>query len=296
MPTPWETRSSGEDSALLALRGAVLALVVLEDIDLEPRHDGVGLPGGGYLTWEDVEHALGSWVQEPDHAITRRRLRAAVEVATMVHIEGPGALLSRTHAHGEPVDGSAMHPGLGWVRSVVPGGVLHLGLGISDLPGVPGPTPLPTLPSVSTALGSRAIVHFAQSREDLERLGGLLVARLSRDAAEGRPQVLRPVGPADVVTLLASRRVREHLASGDGTGMRALAVPVRDRGWFDLARIDPAYVTAAWGASEARERAFGRSLLVTADEVGSPALRGDVLAGVLADPAADPLWREVRWR
>ena len=290
------SRTSPEGRSVLGRRQAVLALTVLQDVDLLPGDDGVGLPGGGRLTWADVEAALGPWAQRPGHPATGRRLRAAVEVVQLLHSNGVDGLLDRLHAHGEPVEGSAGHPGLGWVRNVVPGAALHLGLGLSDLPGVPGPTSLPPLPTVSHALGTRAFVAFEEARTDLERLGGLLVARLARDTAEGRPAVLRPVGTADVVTLLASRRVRRFLAQGDGTGMRAAAVPVRDRGWFDLARIDPAYVTAAWSASDARERAFPRPLLVTVDEVCSPTPDGDVLSGVLADPAAEPTWRDVRWR
>ena len=75
-----------------------------------------------------------------------------------------------------------------------------------------------------------------------------------------------------------------------------MAVPVRDRGWFDLARIDPAYVRAAWSASEPLDRAFDTPLLVTADAVDAPSVSGDVLAGVLADPAGRSLDRHLRRR
>jgi hypothetical protein len=279
-----------------ALRRAVLALAVMEDVDLEPRDDGVALSSGGHLTWDDVAAAVGGWVALPDHEVTRRRLRLAAEVVGVVAAGGPDALLATVHAHGEPVEDAVMSAGPGWAREHVPGGVLTLGFGVSDLPGVAGPHPLPDLPSLAPLLRPRLAARWRTARADLERLGALVADRLRRDDTEGRPLVLRPTGSADVVTLLGSRGLRAHLAADDGTGMRAVAVPVRDRGWFDLARIDPAYVGAAWSASEQLERAFDRPLLVTLDEVASPVPSGDVLAGVLADPAGLALDRAVRWR
>ncbi|MFP5347523.1 MAG: hypothetical protein ACLGIA_10900, partial [Actinomycetes bacterium] len=67
--------------------------------------------------------------------------------------------------------------------------------------------------------------------------------------------------------------LRGYLAAQDGSGMRALAVPMRSRGWFDLARIDPVFVGAAWTATEEPQRAFPGPLLVTADEVTAPPRR-----------------------
>ena len=277
------------------LRQVVLALAVVDDVDLTPGDDGVDLTAGGRLTWADVAAAVGSWAALPDHPVTRRRLRLAAEVVGVLTVDGADALLAACHAHGEPVDTAAMGYGPGWVREHV-GDALVLGLGVSDLAGVQGPHPLPPLPSLSPAVQARLDVRWVEVRADLERLGGLVSARLDRDAREGRPLVLRPTGTADVVTLLGSRRLRTALASGDGTGMRAVAVPVRDRGWFDLARIDPAFVSAAWTATEPVDRAFDRPLLVTADAVTRPVASGDVLAGVLADPAGRSLDRDLRRR
>ena len=277
------------------LRQAVLALAVLDDVDLTPRDDGVDLAAGGRLTWDDVEAAVGSWAALPDHPVTRRRLRLAGEVVGVLAVGGADALLAACHAHGEPADTAAMGCGPRWVRERV-GDALVLGLGVSNLAGIPGPHPLPPLPSLEATVGARLDVRWTEVRADLERLGGLVAARLDRDAREGRPLVLRPTGPADVVTLLGSRRLRTALASGDGTGMRAVAVPVRDRGWFDLARIDPSYVGAAWTATDPLDRAFDRPLLVTADAVSKPVVSGDVLAGVLADPAGRSLERHLRRR
>ena len=44
------------------------------------------------------------------------------------------------------------------------------------------------------------------------------------------------------------------------------------------------------------DRAFDAPLLVTADAVGVPLASGDVLAGVLADPAGRSLDRHLRRR
>ena len=80
--------------------------------------------------------------------------------------------------------------------------------------------------------------------------------------------------------------LRTYLAQTDGTGMRAVAVPMRNRGWFDLARIDPAFVSAAAGATDDVDRGFWRPLLVTRDAVNLVAPGGDVRTIVLRDPAA----------
>jgi hypothetical protein len=107
--------------------------------------------------------------------------------------------------------------------------------------------------------------------------------RLDREARG----VLRPMGGCDVLTLLSGRWLRAHLATTDGTGMRAVAAPMRSRGWFDLARIDPAFVGAAAAATEPELRGAVRPLLVTADEVGLAA--GAVSAEQLArDALTDP--------
>ena len=113
-------------------------------------------------------------------------------------------------------------------------------------------------------------------------MGELTVARLRRDGVG----VITPMGGCDVVTLMGARSLRAYLALSDGTGMRAVAVPMRTRGWFDLARIDPAFVVAAAAATDEVDRGFWRPLLVTCDEVGLAAPGGDLTTIVLRDPAA----------
>lgn len=88
--------------------------------------------------------------------------------------------------------------------------------------------------------------------------------------------MLRPVAGSDVLTLLAGSGLRRALAAGDGSGMRAVAVPARAQGWYDLTRVDPAYVALAWQLTDEVDRGVRVPLLVTADEVVSASIRGDL--------------------
>jgi hypothetical protein len=70
---------------------------------------------------------------------------------------------------------------------------------------------------------------------------------------------------------------------------------MRSRGWFDLARIDPAFVGAAWSATIEPERGLPVPLLVTADEVGAAPVGGDVREA-LSDPVREETWKhDVRY-
>jgi len=121
---------------------------------------------------------------------------------------------------------------------------------------------------------------WLQAREHARRMGTLAAARVAGSA----PGTMRPVGGCDVLTLLATRTLRTALAASDGCGMRAVAVPVRQRGWYDLRRVDPAYVGAVWTATEEVARGVARPLLVTRDEVTLPREGGDPLAHSLDRP------------
>ena len=80
--------------------------------------------------------------------------------------------------------------------------------------------------------------------------------------------------------------MRTTLAA-DGSGMRAVAVPSRSRGWYDLRRVDTAYVAAVWTATEEVCRGVPRPLLVTRDEVSLPRTGGDPV-GQSLDRTPDP--------
>jgi hypothetical protein len=118
----------------------------------------------------------------------------------------------------------------------------------------------------------------------LEELGALAVARhrrLPRDP-------LRPIAEADVVTLLGSTALRAELAREAGTGLAALVVPMRNRGWVSSAVIDPAFGPTAAAATSDEARGFARPLLVTAEEVVQVPEGGHPLRYLGAQAAGTP--------
>jgi hypothetical protein len=162
--------------------------------------------------------------------------------------------------------GHALHPGPEWVLGRLRGGALDLGVGLMGLAEhADDVQPLP--PSAACRLGLEPHEWWADLTDHVGRMGALTATRIARD---GRP-LLRPVGGCDALTLLASAPLREQLATGDGTGLRAVAVPTRRRGWFDLAQIDPAYTAAAWSITDEPERGLAAPVLVTRHEVVLPA-------------------------
>lgn len=282
----------------MPLRQAVLAVSVLDDVDLEPRSDGVVLPGARpvLVTWATLALALGE--AEPASAGGHRRLSTVLRLHGVLARLGDDALPALEEAARALAlpSGHVDHPGDGWVLDSVLGGALELGPAVVGLLGEPEEI-VPLYPCVAAAAGADPRAWWSRLRGHAEAMGALAAQRLARDAGAGRQSVLRPVGGCEVPTLLASRALRGYLAA-DGSGMRAVAVPMRSRGWYDLARVDPAFVGAAWSATAEPERAFSRPLLVTADEVSLAVPGGDPVAEALADPAAPTplLLRDVRYR
>ncbi|MGE5763139.1 MAG: hypothetical protein ACM3ZF_04415 [Mycobacterium leprae] len=68
---------------------------------------------------------------------------------------------------------------------------------------------------------------------------------------------------------------------------------MRDRGWLDLRRVDPAFALAAAAATPVDRRGFTRPLLLTADEVAMARAGGHTAADALRGPAPGD---EERWR
>jgi hypothetical protein len=275
----------GADPARLK-RGA-LAASVLDDIPLEPRDDGVALG----LSWDD----RSSWVPvswhelaeaahgvDPESGAGRLRLRDWMRARPLL------TALTSDDRRLVPLALTAHHPvrpGGGWALEQVRGGVLVLGPALRVFVG-DDEVVIPLSTSVLSAAGLDATTWWPTSRAYLDAMASLAVARLVRDGKG----VLSPVGGCDVLTLLGSATLRRHLATSDGTGMRAVAVPMRRRGWFDLARIDPPFVLAAAHATSAEERGLDRPLLVTEDEVVLGGGVIDVAAmarRALAEPAVD---------
>ena len=256
----------------VALRRCVLAVSVLADVDVVPSDLGVILPGPPAVTvgWDEVAAAAGPAGAGPDvTAVARRRVEELLRLHAFVAELGDaaaGRLRSAARVVALP-PGHADHLGRGWVRERLLGGALELGIGVHGLTGDPGGdggrvTPLHA--GVALAAGVAEARWWPHLRRHVDRMGALAAARLGRDGLEG---VIRPVGGCDVLALLASPALRRHLAAGDGSGMRAVAVPMRRRGWYDLSRVDPAFVGAAWSATDELDRGAPRPLLVTADEV-----------------------------
>jgi hypothetical protein len=255
---------------------------VLDDVDVEPRDDGVVLPGppAVLVPWPELAAAAGTW--EPASPVGRTRIGQLLRLRRRVADLGAGAgdvLRAAALPMALPA-AHALHLGNGWVRARVPGGVLDLGVavagGVLDLD---EPVPLP--PAVARAAGADAGAWWPELVTRVEGMGALAAARLVRDAGprarSDRDGVLRPVGGCDVLTLLASPQLRAALAAHDGSGLRAVAVPLRSRGWSDVARIDPAYVAAVYELTGELERGVDRALIVTRDEVCLPVRGGDVV-------------------
>ncbi|PPK95912.1 hypothetical protein CLV92_1056 [Kineococcus xinjiangensis] len=268
--------TSPEPATLRAtLRRAVLAVVVVDDLDLLPGDDGVQVPVAGgdpLVPWTEVAAAAGApagpasaRLRVRDWVLAHRTLQEEVAAGT-----DPWALLLPLAL---PVT-SAAHLGPAWASRPVLGGAMDLGLGVRlpfPPPGAQRVVPLPRPVAARVGLGPDADGgQPSGALSYLERMGEYAAQRLRRDKGVRGGGVLRPVGGCDVPTLLAAESLRSFVVGDDECGMRAVAVPRRERGWFDLARVDPAFVGAAWSATEVEDRAFPRAVLVTRHEVAMP--------------------------
>ncbi len=270
---------------VVALRRAVLVASLLDDVPVVAADSGVVLTVGGdgsvTVPWLRLVRALAGAPAESAAGRLRLRdwLQACAEVARLLHDadddadDDAAALRAQVVPLALPA-GHVLHPGSAWVRERVLGGVLDLGLGLR-LPGPVGAAApgrvLALAPGVLGCAGVATASWWPPLVARLDELGALAVARLKRDGTT----VVTPTGGCDALTLLASPTLRRHLAGGDGVGLRSVGAPMRTRAWFDLARIDPAFVVAAAAATDAEHRGVDRPLLVTADEVAFVRPRGD---------------------
>jgi hypothetical protein len=268
MPTVDEQAGRPPVRELLPLRQCVLAVSVLSDLDVMPNDDGVLLPGphGVVVHWPAIRAAVADY--PPHGVIARRRVETLLRLhrlAIDLGREAPQCFHSASRVLALP-RGHSEHPGTGWVQETVRGEALDLGVGVHGLIGEPEravPVPL----SVLQAIGVAPSDWWPRLREHVERMGTLSAARLTRDGVSG---LIRPVGGCDVLALLSSRTLRRHLADGDGSGLRALAVPTRQRGWYDMTAIDPAFIRAAWSLTDDPDRGLPVPLLITVDDVTIP--------------------------
>jgi hypothetical protein len=281
-----------------ALRRAVLAVTLLDQgdlADLEVVDGGVRRTGqhpSPVIAWDELLLAGGDPHDETGEAVRRRRIARWLRIRLLLHdlVDGPHvpdraaaavAVISRVRPRALPRD-HVLHPGPGWTRHTILGGALDLGLalrGIDD-DGRGDPEAVGLLPAgMLEAAGLDARAGGERADRYLQDMAELGAQRFSLDASS----VMRPLGDADVVTLLASRTYR--LALLDGQGMRSAAVPVRTRGWLDLGRLDPAFAVSAAQLTDPDERGFSRPVLVTRDEVAVVREGGSPIAQSLADPA-----------
>lgn len=237
------------------LRRCALGVAVLHGVDLEPAAAGLRLTGaaGLLIGWPEVVAALGE--AAPQGRDARHRLAAHLRARLALAAGRP------VRPYAVPVD-SATHPGPGWTRFRVLGGALEVGLGVAGLDPSRPECLAPLPPAAAAGAGLDAAAAWVPARRYLAEMGALAVARLGRDP----DAPLRPMGDCDVLTLLAEPRLRATLAAGAG-GLRTAAVPMRERGWLDLRRIDPTFAAAAAAATEPERRGFSRPVLLTADEV-----------------------------
>ena len=281
-----------------ALRRCVLAVSVLADIDIEPTDNGVVLPGPPRVrvSWRDVAEVVAR--HAPDSPVARRRVEELLRLRlVLTGREGSRhpTLRDRARLVALPPD-HAHHPGPGWVREHLLGGALELGVGLLGLVGDPDSV-LPLPPVVAAAAKLDVQRWWPGIRVHADRMGRLAAARLRRldereqerdrdpdeagRASDGdNGHVIRPVGGCDVLALLSSPTLRRQLIGMDPARMCALAVPMRRRGWFDTAQIDPAFVLGAWAATDDFDRGLPRPVLVTLDEVSLVATGGGRAPGI----------------
>jgi hypothetical protein len=277
--------SSQELSRQVALRRCVLAVSVIDGVDVYPGDHYVRFECGPvlHLEWSEIDQVVAG--VDADSSEARRRLAAWLRLrGALATIDQPAL---RLRAIGLP-RGHVLHPGPSWVRHAVHGGALDVGIGMLGLGDDPDEVVV-VPPALLTAAGMDILASWPDLARSLEQTGRLAAARLTHDPSAP----LRPFGDFDVVTLLASTAFRAELCSADPIGWRSAAVPMRQRGWLDLGRIDPAFAAAAALATEPHERGFDRALLVTTEEVVLARTGGQAAAHALQDPPAtlDPWQR-----
>jgi hypothetical protein len=264
-----------------AMRRCALAVAVLHDIDVVPAIDGIVLPGrpAVAVSWQECRRALGG--TDPESQDGRHRLARWLMLRRSLADRPLEDLAERARPYGATVE-SPLHPGLDWVRRRVLGDSLDIGLGFVGLDASDPDRVLPVPQALLEKTGVNGDDWWLNAVVYLERMGRVAAERLAR-----KPDApLRPMGDCDVVTLLASLTFRAAIVAGEADGMRAVAVPMRNRGWLELSRVDPAFSAAAAQLTSPEERGFTRPLLVTRDEVQIAPEGGDVTGAVLHDGLA----------
>jgi hypothetical protein len=263
---------------LSALRRCALAVSVLYDLDLVPHSEGVLLPQAGLVSWTAIARAVSSVDVNSERA--RERLGEWIWAREQVAGTPVSLLEDSARVVGMPVDAD-LHPGADWVREHVPGGALDLGLGLLGLDHESPETVVPVAESVFCDAGLYPDGWWPAAREQLDQMADLAAQRRQRDDAAA----LRPMGDADVVTLLGARALRAQLAAEQPDGLATAVVPLRNRGWAPATRVDPAFGPAVASIADEVDRGFSRPLLVTAEELVLVRDHGTAVQQVLRDTA-----------
>jgi hypothetical protein len=285
MPTPvgGPGFESLEDST--ALRRCVLAVSVLHEVDILPTDDGIVLVGVPDIPVSFGQIAAAVGAVDPASPAAQDLLYRWLRVRRAIADKSLDELAETIRPVGLPV-GHYLHPGPSWVRQPILGGSLDVGIGFAGLLSDQPETVVVTPRSVLEAAGIDPSPWWRGATEYLENMGALATTRWRRDPRAP----LRPMGDCDVLTLLASRVLRGALCAEAG-GLRAIAAPVRTRGWLDLSRIDAAFALTAAAIADDESRGFSRPVLLTIDEVSMVPDGGRPAEIVLRDPATD----ETQW-
>ena len=278
MSTPVGGPSANER---VAIRRCALAVSVLSDLDIRPAEGGIVLPGLPEIFVSDDELCTAVAGADPETGRARRRLGRWLVARRAVAERSLDELAETIRPVGLPID-HELHPGPAWVREPVLGGCLDLGAGFVGLDEDDRDRVVVVPQSVLDATGVDPTPWWRGATEYLENMGALATTRWRR-----APSVaLRPMGDCDVVTLLGSMTLRAAIVDDQADGMRAVAVPMRSRGWLDLTRVDPAFSAAAARLTAPDERGFSRPLLVTREEVALAPEGGDTVRPVIEDRIA----------
>jgi hypothetical protein len=263
-----------------ALRRCVLAVSVMHDVDMTPTDAGFVLTGipAVPVTFADVAEAIRD--ADPETPSAHRRLQRWLWVRRAVAERSLDELAESIRPVALPI-GHELHPGPMWVRQPVLGGCLDLGVGFVGLSRDHPEHVIVAAPSVLDAAGIDAGPWWRAATEYLENMGALATSRWRREPHSP----IRPMGDCDVITLLASAVFRGALCA-DAGGLRAIAAPMRNRGWVELSRIDSAFAVSAAAITDDEDRGFPRPLLLTIDEVTMVAEGGRPGEIVLRDPAS----------
>jgi hypothetical protein len=270
----------------------MLAVSVMHDVALGPTDAGALMAGVPQITVTLTDVAAAIRDADPNSPSAHARLDLWLRVRRAIAERSLDELAESLRPVALPV-GHELHPGPSWVRQRVLGGCLDLGIGFAGLFRGQPDSVVVTPQSALDAAGIDAGPWWRGANEYLENMGALATSRWRREPRSP----LRPMGDCDVITLLASAVFRGALCA-DAGGMRAVAAPMRNRGWLELSRIDSAFALSAAAITDDENRGFPRPILLTIDEVTIVPEGGRPAEIVLRDPvAADKRWlRDILYR